>query len=220
MIWNPNIETVLGNQAEYNYVASYKETPRQYALTLKCTPSGACTFTGSGTFDYNTTVNNVTVSYDEEQYEFKGWSDLTGDAKMATTHAAFNLTEDITIVADFRYKGDDKVTITWKNWNGGDLGTSEPKVNAATTFIGATPTREASESKTYTFYGWYTKNDKGDTLNIYKNGLTPKATAPATYYAYFTESLNKYKVTLLSNNNDVCTLFGAGTYEYGTTAEE
>ncbi|MBR2168732.1 MAG: hypothetical protein IJ920_10570, partial [Paludibacteraceae bacterium] len=53
---------------------------------------------------------------------------------------------------------------------------------------------------------------------IYKNGLTPKATAPATYYAYFTESLNKYKVTLLSNNSDVCTLFGAGTYEYGTTA--
>ena len=218
LIWNPNIETVLGNQAEYNYVASYKETPRQYALTLKCTPSGACTFTGAGTFDYNTTVNNVTVSYDEEQYEFQGWSDLTGDAKMVTTHAAFNLTEDITIVADFRYKGDDKVTITWKNWNGDDLGTSEPKVNAATTFIGATPTREASESKTYTFYGWYTKDNEGDTLNIYKNGLTPKATAPATYYAYFSESLNKYKVTLLSNNSDVCTLFGAGTYEYGTTA--
>ncbi len=213
--WTPQIETVRGDAT---YTARFTRETNKYTVTLKANPSGACTFTGAGTFDYNTTVNNVTVSYDEEQYEFKGWSDLTGDAKMATTHAAFNLTEDITIVADFRYKGDDKVTITWKNWNGGDLGTSEPKVNAATTFIGATPTREASESKTYTFYGWYTKNDKGDTLNIYKNGLTPKATAPATYYAYFTESLNKYKVTLLSNNSDVCTLFGAGTYEYGTTA--
>ena len=199
LIWKPQIQTVMGDTT---YKADF-ETLKQknkYTVTLKANPSGACTFTGAGTFDYNTTVNNVTVSYDEEQYEFQGWSDLTGDAKMATTHAAFTLTEDITIVADFRYKGDDKVTITWKNWNGGDLGTSEPKVNAATTFIGATPTREASESKTYTFYGWYTKNNEGDTLNIYKNGMTPKAAGNATYYAYFNEEVRKYTISWKNEN--------------------
>ena len=191
------IQTVQGNAS---YKPTYTDELEKYTVTLKANPSGACTFAGAGTFDYGTTVNNVTVSYDEEQYEFQGWSDLTGDAKMATTHAAFTLTEDITIVADFRYKGNDKVTITWKNWNGGDLGTSEPKVNAATTFIGATPTREASESKTYTFYGWYTKNNEGDTLNIYKNGMTPKAADDATYYAYFNEEVRKYTISWKNEN--------------------
>lgn len=190
--WTPQIETVRGAAT---YKATFTPVTNRYTVTLKANPSGACTFTGAGTFDYNTTVNNVTVSYDEEQYEFQGWSDLTGDAKMTTTHAAFTLTEDITIVADFRYKGDDKVTITWKNWNGGDLGTSEHKVNAATTYVGATPTREASESTTYTFYGWTTRDNDGNILNTYKNGMTPKATAAATYYAYFSETARKYTVS-------------------------
>lgn len=191
------IQTVTGNAS---YKATFDGVPNKYAVTVKSNPSGACTFMGAGIFEYGTTVNNVAVSYDEEQYEFLGWSDLSGDAKTASTHASFTLTKDTTIVADFRYTGDDKVTITWKNWNGGDLGTSEPKVNAATTFIGATPTREASESRTYTFYGWYTKNNEGDTLNIYKNGMTPKATAPATYYAYFTEKTREYTIYWRNEN--------------------
>ena len=213
--WEPQIETVRGAAT---YKAVFTPVTNRYTVTLKANPSGACTFTGAGTFDYGTTVNNVTVSYDEERYEFQGWSDLTGDAKMTTTHAAFTLTKDSTIVANFRYKGDDKVTITWKNWNGGDLGTSEPKVNAATTFIGTTPTREASESTTYTFYGWYTKDNEGDTLNIYKNGMTPKATAPATYYAYFNETPRKY---IISWKNEAGTADIEVDYEqpYGAVIE-
>ncbi len=190
--WTPQIETVRGAAT---YKAVFTPVTNRYTVTLKANPSGACTFTGAGTFDYGTTVNNVAVSYDGDQYEFQGWSDLTGDAKIASTHAAFTLTKDCTIVANFRYKGDDKETITWKNWNGDDLGTSEPKVNATTTYVGATPTREASESTTYTFYGWYTKDNEGDTLDIYKNGMTPKATAPATYYAYFSETPRKYTIS-------------------------
>lgn len=191
------IQTVTGNAS---YKATFDRVRNKYAVTVKSNPSGACTFMGAGIFEYGTTVNNVAVSYDEEQYEFLGWSDLSGDAKTASTHASITLTKDTTIVADFRYKGDDKVTITWKNWNGGDLGTSEPKVNAATTFIGATPTREASKSTTYTFYGWYTKNNKGDTLNIYKNGMTPKATTDATYYAYFTEKTREHTIYWRNEN--------------------
>ncbi len=217
--WDPQIETVRGAAT---YKAVFTPVTNRYTVTLKANPSGACTFTGAGTFDYNTTVNNVTVSYDEDQYEFQGWSDLTGDAKKTTTHAAFTLTEDITIVADFRYKGDDKVTITWKNWNGGDLGTSEPKVNAATTFIGAIPTREASESRTYTFYGWSTQvgteENEWNYGTIYKNGLTPKATANTTYYAYFSETPRKYTI---SWKNEAGTADIEVDYEqpYGATIE-
>ena len=185
--WEPQIETVRGAAT---YKATFTPVTNRYTVTLKANPSGACTFTGAGTFDYGTEIAIARV--DNEGYTFVNWTD--GKTGAVVSELPTTLTGDVDLVANFNYTGDDKVTITWKNWNGGDLGTSEPKVNAATTFIGATPTREASKSTTYTFYGWYTKNNKGDTLNIYKNGMTPKATAPATYYAYFTEKTREYTI--------------------------
>ena len=176
--WDPQIQTVM---ADATYKAVFDATTNKYTVSLKSNPAGACTFTGAGTFNYGTAVNNVAVSYDSEAYEFLGWADLTGAAKTATTHSTFTLTGDITIVANFRYKGDDKVTITWNNWDGSVLGTSEPKVNAATTYTGATPTKSAEAAYTYTFDGW--TDAQG---NFYKNNQTPKATVDATYYAHFT----------------------------------
>lgn len=182
--WIPQIQTVMGN-ATYKADFETLKTKNKYTVTLKSNPAGACTFTGAGTFDYGTSVTNVAVSYNSDEYEFLGWADLTGDAKTETTHTTFSLTKDTTIVANFRYKGDDKVTITWKNWDGSaTLGTSEPKVNAATVYTGATPTKAAEAAYTYTFDGWTT--GANGTGTFYKNNQTPKATVAATYYAHFT----------------------------------
>ena len=207
--WTPQIETV--RKAE-TYKATFTPVTNRYTITLKANPSGACSFTGAGTFDYGTDVSISRT--DNEGYTFQKWTDKDGNevSVLPTT-----LTSDINLVANFTV-ADPDWTITWKN----EAGTANlvtpvgQKAGTATTYTGATPTKPATAQYTYTFYGWSTEANGGGT--IYKNGLTPKATAPATYYAYFTESLNKYKVTLLSNNSDVCTLFGAGTYEYGTTA--
>ncbi len=207
--WTPQIETVRGTAT---YKAQFTPVTNRYTITLKANPSGACTFTGAGTFDYGTDVSISRT--DNEGYTFQNWTDETGNivSDLPTT-----LTGNINLVANFTV-ADPDWTITWKN----EAGTANlvtpvgQKAGTATTYTGATPTKPATAQYTYTFYGWSTAANGGGT--IYKNGLTPKATAPATYYAYFSESLNKYKVTLLSNNSDVCTLFGAGTYEYGTTA--
>ena len=188
--WIPQIQTVM---EDATYKAEFDATTNKYTISLKSNPASACTFTGAGTFDYNTNVNNVAVSYNSDEYEFLGWADLTGDAKATTTHTAFTLTEDVTIVANFRYKGDDKVTITWKNWDGSVLGTSEPKKNTATTYTGATPTKSAEAAYTYTFDGWTDSQS-----NFYKNNQTPKATANATYIAHF----NAVPVPDLNISND------------------
>ncbi len=188
--WIPQIQTVM---EDATYKAEFDTTTNKYTISLKSNPASACTFTGAGTFDYNTNVNNVAVSYNSDEYEFLGWADLTGDAKATTTHTAFTLTEDVTIVANFRYKGDDKVTITWKNWDGSVLGTSEPKKNTATTYTGATPTKSAEAAYTYTFDGWTDSQS-----NFYKNNQTPKATANATYIAHF----NAVPVPDLNISND------------------
>lgn len=212
--WDPQIQTVMGNAT---YKATFTPTTNKYTVSVKSNPSGACVISGAGTFDYGTSVNNVAVSYDSEAYEFLGWNDLNGVAKTASTHSAFTLTEDVTIIANFRYKGDDKVTITWKNWDGSaTLGTSEPKVNAATTYTGATPTKDATAQYTYTFDGWTTAANGGGTF--YKNNMTPKATANTTYFAHFSSSVNQYTVTLASNPAGICKLTGAGTYDYNESA--
>ena len=203
--WTPQIQTVM---EDTTYTAVFDTTTNKYTVSAKCSPAGAATFTGAGTFDYGTIVNNVALSYDSEAYEFLGWADLTGAAKTVTTHTAFTLTKDTTIVADFRYKGDDKVTITWKNWDGSDtIGTSEPKVNAATTYTGATPTKPATSAETYTFDGWTTEaKGKG---TYYKNNLTPKATANATYYAHFSAA----SIPSLEVSNGVTQLSAPVTYQ-------
>lgn len=203
--WTPQIQTVM---EDATYKAVFDTTTNKYTVSLKCNPSGAATFTGAGAFDYGTNVNNVALSYDSEAYEFLGWADLTGAAKTATTHTAFTLTKDTTIVADFRYKGDDKVTITWKNWDGSDtIGTSEPKVNAATTYTGSTPTKPATTEATYTFDGWTTEaKGKG---TYYKNNMTPKATANATYYAHF----SAVSIPSLEVSNGVTQLSAPVTYQ-------
>ena len=197
--WEPQIETVMDDAI---YTATFPSTKNKYTVTLKADPSGACTFTGAGTFDYGTIVNNVAVSYEEEQYEFQGWSDLTGDAKTVATHAAFTLTEDITIVANFRYKGDDKVTITWMSEDGETLlATSEPKVGSASTYTGATPTKPDGNGYTYTFDGWMTEpNGAGE---FYKNYMTPKATEDATYYAHFAATESDSIVIGIDNVEDL-----------------
>ena len=219
MVWDPNIETVLGNQAEYNYVASYEETSRQYALTLKCSPAGAATMTGARA-DYTFGTNATITVAPNENYTFTGWSDGVGrgDETEGKYSREVTINDNIDLVANFTVEKPD-ATIYWKSMDGmTTYAEVSQKSGTATTYTGPiTPTKDANAQYTYTFFGWSTAVNGGGVP--YKNGLTPKAAeGVTTYYAYFNSTPNKYKVTLQTNNPDVCTLFGAGTYEYGTTA--
>lgn len=99
--WDPQIQTVM--LAGKNYTATIDSVTNQYTITLKSNLSGVCTFTGAGTFDYGTTVNNVAVSYNGDKYTFDGWSDLAAEDenKKNSTHPIFTLTGDITLTANF-----------------------------------------------------------------------------------------------------------------------
>lgn len=94
--WNPQIQTVL-NAENNTYTATIDSVVNQYTVTLKSNLSGVCTFTGAGTFDYGTTINNVVVSYNDAKYAFNGWSDNQTDA----AHPSFTLTGDVSLTANF-----------------------------------------------------------------------------------------------------------------------
>ena len=179
--WYPQIQTVMGN-AEYK--ATFTPVPKKYALTLKCSPSGAATFTGArADYTYGAAAE-VTVTPSDTKYEFEGWSDLEStDPNKKETSRTVTITGDITLVAEFSCSTCDNVTITWRNYDGSLLKEVSQAKGTATTYTGPIPTKAATDTATYTFDGWSTTLG-GD--RVYKNGMTPKAAeGGATYYAHF-----------------------------------
>ncbi len=79
------------------------------------------------------------------------------------------------------------VEITFMN-GATTLYTTQIVENAAVAYVGETPVKEGTDQYSYTFAGWST-TDGGEALES-----LPDATANATYYAVFTESVNQYKV--------------------------
>ena len=230
LVWTPQIQTVVGHAGDYtyNYVASYTSTPKQYSLTLKCTPSGAAVITGArADYAYGATPT-ITVT-PNDGYNFVGWSDSEpiGDPDedgVYSREVAINGNIELTVVCEC--PDCDKSTIKWMNENGeGDpLATDLIPVGSATIYHGATPTKENSldGQYSYTFYGWTTRDNDGNILNTYKNGLTPVVAAAEqtyTYYACFTPVVRQYNVSLSSTPAGVCMLVGAGTYDYSASAE-
>lgn len=179
------IETV---KEDVDYKAVFTGTPNKYLVTVKSNPSGACSFTGAGMYDYNTSVT-ITLAVNSG-YTFTGWSDgLEG----TNTTRTITVTEDKELVANFNVLEPD-YTITWKNEDGSANLVSPvgQKAGTATTYTGAIPTKAASAEWTYTFDGWATEAN-GD--RVYKNGLTPVATADATYYAHFDKKKSQYTIS-------------------------
>lgn len=186
--------TIQTVQGAASYKPTYIDELNKYTVTVKSNPSGACSSAGAGLYYYNTSAT-LTLSVNEG-YTFDGWSDgLEG----TNTTRTITVTEDKELVANFTV-ADPDWTITWKTEDG-SANLVDPvgqKANTATVYTGAVPTKDATAAKTFTFYGWSTAANGAGT--IYKNGLTPKATADATYYAYFNEEARKYTISWKNEN--------------------
>lgn len=226
LVWTPQIQTVVGHAGDYtyNYVASYTSTPKQYSLTLKCTPSGAAVITGArADYAYGATPT-ITVT-PNAGYNFVGWSDSEsiGDPEAGTYSREVTINGNIELTVVCECPNCDKSTIVWKNEAGdAELATDLIPVGSATIYHGSTPTKEQDDQYAYTFYGWTTRDNDGNILNTYKNGMTPVVAAAEqtyTYYACFTPVTRQYNVALSSNIPNVCTLVGAGSYDYSESYE-
>ena len=86
--WDPALAPVTENAT---YTAVYESIPRKYTVTLKSDVEGACSFTGAGVYDYNTTATiSATMNPD---YQFVGWEhDETLDELSFTTTVTGDLT--------------------------------------------------------------------------------------------------------------------------------
>lgn len=208
-----SIQTVT---KDVDYVAVVDAVTNQYSVKLVSNPSGACTLTGNGIYEYGT---EVTLAVDTvANYEFTGWSD--GAQKGTHSENRYSrsiiVTSDINLVANFTVEDPD-YTIHW--WNeAGTIELVEPvgqKANTNTIYPGATPTKKATAQYSYTFDGWATVAN-GE--RAYKKGMTPKATQDANYFAHFDATVNNYEVTVTASPASAATFSGLGTYPYNKEA--
>jgi len=228
LVWTPQLQTVIGHAEDYvyNYVASYTSTPKQYSLTLKCTPSGAAVVTGARA-DYVYDAKPTVTVKANTGYNFVSWSDgePIGDPDedgVYSREVTINGNIELTVVCEC--PDCDKSTIVWKNEAGdAELATDLVPVGSATIYHGATPAKTPTDQYSYTFYGWTTAANEGGAK--YKNGMTPKVAdvenpseQTYTYFACFTPVVRQYNVALSSNIPNVCMLVGAGTYNYSESA--
>ena len=70
---------------------------------------------------------------------------------------------------------------------------------------------------TYTWHGWYTAtNGGGSRVSTDKILTTPVISGAVTYYPYVTRATRQYALTVSSNNTNMGTVSGGGTYNYNT----
>ncbi|MEE0861109.1 MAG: hypothetical protein UIC49_06570 [Paludibacteraceae bacterium] len=67
--WDPELAEVT---KDATYTAVYAKTARKYTVTLKSDVEGACSFTGAGVYDYNTTAT-ISATMINPDYKFAGW---------------------------------------------------------------------------------------------------------------------------------------------------
>lgn len=203
--WSPNDPApVTGNQT---YTATWlPEPPATYTITFK-NYDGTVLKKANGTDDavytveaglypaYDGTKPTKTVNEGKEYtYEFTGWKPTLAPATTNATYVAqFSETAKTYEIKFY----DENVSSVLKSEN---------------LEWGATPTPPAvSKSKTgYTYtYVWQNKDDATKAIESVKGA--------ASYKPVFTETPNKYTVTMQCNVDGACTFTGAGIYEYNTS---
>lgn len=220
--WNPAIAVVSGNAtyqvattplAKYTVTwANYNGTPiyseevnndgEQVPAYNKATAIGHTGVDAEGT-----PVKNLNNEYN---YTWTGWQSPAGtyDTDDELPEVKANITYTATFSVDPK-----KYNINFYDVNNNQLGSTQ---NLA---FGADPvvpnySQAATAQYTYTLK-WYDVDVTSDPEEEAMVNV-PTVTRDASYKAYFTETLNKYTVTLQSNLPGKCSFTGAGTYDYDT----
>ncbi len=137
----------------------------------------------------------------DEGYDFLRWSDGNEDNPRTLT-----VTENLTLTAEFVKNS---YIVTFVNYDGSELQTSEVGVGETPTYNGNEPSKPADDEYTYTFAGW------ADGENVYPLGTNlPEVTEDATYTAVYDDVQNEYMVIFQDEDG---TVLESNSWYYGET---
>ena len=149
---------------------------------------------GGGTFDHGTSIT-ISAEVIAENHHFAQWQDGNTDNPRTIT-----VTSDTTYTAYFAL---DEYTLTVVP-NSTERGTA---TGGGTFTVGSSVTISAEANYGYHFTQWQD--------GITDNPRTVTVTVDTTYTAYFEP--NQYTVTVVSDNTEMGSATGGGTFDYGTT---
>ena len=187
--WNPAVTTVTGDTT---YTAQYNQTVNNYTITFK-NYNGSILKTVQVPYGSTPSYTGSTPqkpSTEQYSYAFAGWSpalaSVTGDAEYT---AQFNQTER-------------KYDVIFANYNGDELQFEQLAYGATPVYKGATPTKPADNTYTYTFDKW--------------SPAVSTVTGDVTYTATFKQDYIPYTVYFVNEDNSP---ISTKTYHYGQTIE-
>ncbi len=152
-------------------------------------------------YEYNSSVVIPTAreKAGNAQYTwtFKAWRNtatgIEGVESKAIANANYEAVYESTV---------NKYTITFKNWDGTVLQSSEVEYGKMPEYTG-TPTRPNSGGNSWTFAGW--------------DNTLVAVTGEAVYTATYIPNVLSFELKVTSNNTDFGTVTGSGTFAYGST---
>lgn len=145
----------------------------------------------------------VRTDTEDEKYKFDGWYTTEGTAFDFNTE----ITDNITLIAHYAVIHIYKVSF---NLNGGEgtIETQRITEGEKATRPSTEPTRETTATAEYTFGGWYTSTDNGETISEEPFDFDTPITGNLTLYAFW-NSTEKFTVSFNVNG-------GTGNFESQT----
>ncbi|MBQ7123826.1 MAG: InlB B-repeat-containing protein, partial [Oscillospiraceae bacterium] len=192
--WRPAVVSVTGDAT---YTAEFASTVRSYEIKFVDWDDREISKT---TVEYgnmpSAPANPTRDGGAQFTYTFAGW---TPEIKAVESEATYKATYTETV---------NKYTVTFVDWNGTELYSSEVEFGKLPSYKGETPARAGNAQFTYTFRGWDNGTDgEADDLEAVSGNVT--------YKALYNASVNKYKVTWV--DEDGTELAVKENVSYGTT---
>ena len=203
--WEPEVAAVTGDAT---YRATWlEEPPTEYAVTF-FDYDGTTKLKPTGEEPYMVAVGAMPVApanpsgkpaTNEFTYEFDHWSPALEEVSATSVKSYTAVYREVAKTYTVTYFKEDGVT-------------PNPTKASEQLAWGATPTppsvtkEDPVEGHTYTLV-WKTLDETGGIQTVMGN---------ASYKPTYLDVVNKYTVTLQSNNESVCTFSGAGIYNYGS----
>ena len=224
--WNTK-EDGTGIQYDYNmrvkvgmtFYAQFKRTPAKYTVTWDANGGDALVITDTttnGQTDYGTVIvppaDPTRAETAKATYDFLGWNtqtDGTGAALNTLTDNPDKVTADVTYYAQWR-ENIKSYKVMWDANGGNELSKTSEELPYGTAIVQpTTPTRDSTDTTTYTFTGWNT--EKNGTGTAWTEGAT--VTDNVTYYAQWKAENRVYSITYYSEGGEHS---NPNTYTYGT----
>lgn len=196
----------VSTDAAYTFTANGNRTLvanfslNHYTINADVNPENSGSVTGTGEFDYGTSVTLTATA--NEGYYFVNWTE--GDTEVSTDDAyTFTVTQDRTLVANFSLNSY-TISASVNPENSGSItGTGEYD-------HGTSVTLTATANEGHTFINW----TEGDTEVSTNASYTFIATDNRTLVANF--SVHSYTISAYVNPEGAGTISGAGEYDHGT----